>query len=127
VEEIPTRRDLLYGTENIRHFSGVTPWEAYGKAREAAKMFAALSGVTVPFFQAIGPYAGRITGRQSVDGLKGWRIDLDPGTKRLHVNWWDFSGDPSRRNRRKLLFGANYVTGGGEQLFWEIISHFPLT
>ena len=33
---------------------------------------------------------GKITGRQSSDGKKGWRLDYDP-EKGTHINIWDFS------------------------------------
>jgi hypothetical protein len=41
----------------------------------------------VDFVQEVGPLKGRVTGRMSPDGLRGWRLDWDKN-KGFHVNWW---------------------------------------
>jgi hypothetical protein len=46
----------------------------------------------------------------------------------MHGNWWDRRLDASpqgNKDKSRHLFGANYVTGGTQDLFWEIESHFP--
>ena len=68
--------------------------------------------------------AGRITGTQSADKLRGWRIDFDPNNsdKGFHVNWWVHEG-PKRRDG--WTGGANVIFGSGEQEYLSILSHFP--
>jgi hypothetical protein len=52
---------------------------------------------------------------QNADGSSGWRIDFDTrGDKGFHVNWWN--GDAR---------GANVVSGGSIDAYWEAWSHFP--
>ena len=119
------REGLVYGEENVRWFTGVNSWEAFGKAREAARIFAGMTGPTILFVQELGPWAGHITGSQSVDHLHGWRLDLSRDARQLHLNWWDNSLSPDRSDKGKCLFGANYVTGGGADLYWQIIAHYP--
>lgn len=121
------RAHLIYGQENVQHFTAASAWEAYREAREAAKVYAGVTGRTVPYLQELGPFRNRITGSQTPDGQRGWRIDLSQPAGALHVNWWDHTKDPDRRNKALLLYGANYVSGAGEQMFWEILSHFPPT
>ena len=89
---------------------------SFGEARaDAIEKAAVTPGEGKPFVQELGPFKGRVTGRQSAYGDRGWRIDFDPrGDKGFHVNWWN--GDAR---------GANIVTGGTEADFWEILSHFP--
>jgi hypothetical protein len=55
------------------------------------------------------------------DGVSGgWRLDFDPAdaTKGLHINWWRMEGGVYHR-------GANIIEGGTQDLYWEILSHFP--
>jgi hypothetical protein len=120
-------KQLLVGVENVEFFSGSSAYEAFGKAREAAKAYAGIGNTqTVLFIQKIGPYKGRILASQNKEGTRGWRIDFDPhGSKGLHINWWDYSADPKRQDKSKWKYGANCVQGGTQDLFWEIVSHFP--
>jgi hypothetical protein len=72
-------------------------------------------GTGRPFVQELGPHKGRVTGMQNADGSSGWRIDFDTrGNKGFHVNWWN--GDAR---------GANVVSGGSIDAYWEAWSHFP--
>jgi hypothetical protein len=55
-------------------------------------------------------------------------LDRNPRTGEMHGNWWDRRLDASpqgNKDKSRHLFGANYVTGGTQDLFWEIESHFP--
>jgi hypothetical protein len=84
------------------------------------------NAATVPFVQTLGPWKGWVTGSQTPDGLRGWRLDFDTrGDKGFHVNWWDRSRDSAGRNRSRRLFGANVIVGQGLDMFWEVLSHFP--
>ena len=33
--------------------------------------------------------------------------------------------DPRRRDKSLLWYGANHVSGGNQDLYWQIIEHFP--
>ncbi|MEV6738706.1 hypothetical protein AB0N14_17930 [Streptomyces sp. NPDC051104] len=74
--------------------------------------------------QKLGPFKGRITGSQSPDGLRGWRIDFDPANpdKGFHVNWWVKNG-PKRSDG--WSYGVNVIDGGSYDQYLEILSHFP--
>jgi len=100
-------------------------------ARRAAMVYAGIllpSGKidTFPRVSEIGPYQGRVVGSQSADTRQGWRIDLNPRTGEFHINWWDRRLDAhGDRDKSKHFYGANYVTGGTQDLFWQVESHFP--
>lgn len=119
------------GEEVVITFTGRTPLEGYGMARRAAMVYAGILSTngrmgTVPCVSELGPYRGRVVGSQSADERQGWRIDWNPRTGQFHVNWWDRRLDPrGDRDRALHVFGGNYVTGGSQQLFWEVESHFP--
>jgi hypothetical protein len=89
---------------------------SFNEARADAKLRSGLGpGEGKPFVQEIGPQKGRITGMQSADGARGWRIDFDTrGDKGFHVNWWNGSER-----------GANVVQGADIDQYWETLSHFP--
>ena len=70
--------------------------------------------------QEIGPFKGRVTGRMSPDGLRGWRIDFDK--KGFHVNWWDRTGGAKRAD---WTYGANIIEGGTWDDFTSLLQHFP--
>jgi hypothetical protein len=119
------------GAEVEMTFTGRHPLEGYAMARRAAMVY---SGIllpngkmdTFPFVSEIGPYRGRVLGSRSADGRQGWRIDCDRDTKQFHINWWDRRLDPhGDKDRSKHVYGANYVTDGAQDLFWEIEAHFP--
>ena len=57
---------------------------------------AGLTDDAVDFIQQRGPLKGRVTGRMSSDGRRGWRLDWDD-KKGFHVNWWDQTGGTSER------------------------------
>ncbi len=84
-------------------------------ARTDARKSAGLGDDSVDFVQQIGPFKGRVTGRQSQDGLRGWRIDWDE-KKGFHVNWWDRTGG---RKRDSWKYGANIVEGGTRDDFYS--------
>jgi hypothetical protein len=120
------RQVLVRGRENRVRFTNPNRWHAYGEARESAKFFAGLAWAasTIPFVSDRGPMIGRIVGTQTPDGTQGWRIDWSPD-KDLHVNWWDYSEDPRRRDKSLLWYGANDVAAGDRDFYWQIIEHFP--
>lgn len=62
--------------------------------------------------QEISPFKGRVTGMQSSDGMRGWRVDFDPKDpdKGFHFNWWVRDG--AKRSSGGWQSGANVVTGG---------------
>lgn len=130
---IAERGGFPFGIENEMEFCGRDPFEGFGMARTAAKVYAGLlwlggSQDTIPFVAEIGPYAGHVVGRQSRDTKQGWRIDVSRVAGEFHINWWDRRQDTSPKgdyDRSKHLYGANFVTGGTQQLFWELESHFP--
>jgi hypothetical protein len=89
---------------------------SFGDARaDAITKSGVHPGTGRPFVQELGPHKGRVTGMQNADGSSGWRIDFDTrGNKGFHVNWWN--GD---------VRGANVVSGGAIDAYWEALSHFP--
>jgi hypothetical protein len=104
----------------------VSHFDSYNAARSAARESAGLGEDAVPFVQEIGPWKGRVTGMQSPDGMRGWRVDLDPKNpdKGFHVNWWVKNG-PKRSDGWQS--GANVIRGGTDQDYWEIMQHLPRT
>jgi hypothetical protein len=119
------------GEEVDVYFTGRQPLEGFGMARRAAMVYAGLldrggKKHTVPCVSELGPYQGRVVGSQSPDGRQGWRIDWNPRTGQFHVNWWDRRLDAhGKRDRSVHYYGANNVTGGTQDLFWQIEQHFP--
>ncbi|WP_329622425.1 DUF6531 domain-containing protein [Streptomyces sp. NBC_01255] len=101
-------------------------FDSYTEARQHAKERASLGDDQVPFVQEIGPHAGRITGMQSPDGMRGWRIDFDPDNpnKGFHINWWSRVG---RKRSDQWQYGADTVRGGTEDDFLAILEHYPHT
>lgn len=132
VLRIAERGSFAYGIENEMEFCGRDHFEGFGMARTAAKIYAGLlwlggSRTTIPFVAELGPYAGHVVGRQSRDTKQGWRIDVSRRGE-FHINWWDRRLDTSPQgdhDRSKHLYGANFIAGGTQQLFWELESHFP--
>ncbi len=113
-----------FGREIVKTFTGANVFEAFGKARADAQAEARLGSDVVDFVSEIGPMKGKVVGRQSADGLRGWRLDWDPTNpaKGLHVNWWDKTGGAKRANWR---FGANIVAGGTEHDYLYLLNRFP--
>jgi hypothetical protein len=110
--------------EKTTTFKGGSPSENFGKARADAIAQAKLKPDKIPFKADAGPprEIGRIKGTMNPDGVSGgWRLDFDPGdpTKGLHINWW-------RMENGTYIEGANIIEGGTQDLYWEILSHFPL-
>jgi len=66
-----------------------------------------------------------VTGMQSPDGLRGWRVDFDPNNpdKGFHFNWWVRTA--GKRSAGGWQTGANVVTGGTYQQYLDLICHFP--
>src|SRR5262245_50072488 len=94
------RRTFPLGVENEIEFTGRDKYESFGMARQAARIYAGLvtlttEATTVPFVSDLGPYQGRVMGRQTADTKQGWRIDWNPRTGEMHVNWWDRRLDTS--------------------------------
>jgi hypothetical protein len=102
----------------------VKGFDGFNAARANAIERAGLGADRVPFVQELGPQKGRVTGMQSPDGMRGWRIDFDPKdpSKGFHVNWWVKNG-PKRSDG--WTSGANVVRGGSQQQYWEVLFHFP--
>ncbi|NLU72178.1 type IV secretion protein Rhs [Streptomyces sp. HNM0575] len=105
--------------EKISHFDDLNG------ARAAARDMAGLGDDAQPFVQEIGPHKGRVTGMQSPDGMRGWRIDLDPHNpeKGFHVNWWVRHG-PKRSDGWE--YGANVIRSTdpvGD--YYSVLEHFP--
>jgi hypothetical protein len=96
-------------------------FNSFNEAREAARQGSGLGDDAVDFVQKLGPYKGRITGRESPDGLRGWRIDYDK-EKGFHVNWWDKTAGAKRASWR---YGANRIVNGTENDYWKLLQHFP--
>jgi len=81
----------------------------------------------VPFVQEIGPHKRRVTGMQSPDGMRGWRIDYDPKDpeKAFYINWWVRGS--GKRSAGGWRAGASVITGGTEDDYLALLSHFPHT
>lgn len=95
---------------------------SFNEARDAARQSANLGDAeTVDFVQKLGPYKGRVTGRQTSDGRRGWRIDYDE-RKGFHINWWDRAAGTKRAEWR---YGANRIVNGTEDDYWKLLQHFP--
>ncbi|MEV5348130.1 putative T7SS-secreted protein [Streptomyces achromogenes] len=105
-------------------------FDTYNDARNHARQRARLGDDAVPFVQEIGPHAGRVTGMQSPDGMRGWRVDFDPKNpeKGFHVNWWVRNG-PKRSDGWD--YGASIVRHDdpkvAEQAYYEVLAHLPHT
>ncbi|MFJ7148708.1 putative T7SS-secreted protein [Streptomyces sp. NPDC100445] len=105
-------------------------FESYNDARDHARHRAGLGQDAVPFVQEIGPHAGRVTGMQSPDGMRGWRVDFDPRDpeKGFHVNWWVRNG-PKRSDGWE--YGASMVgkddPEAAQQAYYEALAHLPHT
>jgi hypothetical protein len=109
--------------EQARRFGGGSARENFNKARADAIAQAKLKPNKIPFRSETGPAheIGRIKGSMNKDGVSGgWRLDFDPGdpSKGLHINWWRMEGGT-------YIEGANIVEGGTQDLYWDILSHFP--
>ena len=96
-------------------------YDSFNEAREAARRLSELGEDFVPFVQEIGPFAGEITGSMSPDGQRGWRIDYDERSG-FHVNWWNYNNS---NRRRDWNYGANTITNGTLEDFYELLQHFP--
>ncbi|MET7796109.1 putative T7SS-secreted protein [Streptomyces decoyicus] len=105
--------------EEFNHF------DSFHDARAHARERAGLGDDSIPFVQEIGPERGNVTGMQSPDGSRGWRIDYDSQDpkKAFHVNWWVKEG--LKRND-SWSYGANVIRGGDLQAYRDILRHFPL-
>ena len=93
---------------------------SYGEAVEAAIRLSGLDARTsIEYRATIGPFEGYVLGRQSPDGLVGWRIDFD-GEKGYHINWWDRTGGS---NRSDHFYGAITLDGLDEADFLDALAH----
>ncbi|MEU1405023.1 putative T7SS-secreted protein [Streptomyces sp. NPDC005728] len=104
--------------------------DTYNEARDYARSQAGLGDDAIPFVQEIGPHAGRVTGMQSPDGMRGWRVDLDVENKEkaFHVNWWERNG-PKRSDGWR--YGASIIRFGdheaAKRAYYEVLAHLPHT
>ncbi len=110
--------------EKTTTFKGGSPYDNFNKARADAIAQAKLKPDKIDFRAEAGPAReiGRVKGGMNKDGVSGgWRLDFDPKdpTKGLHINWW-------RMERGTYIEGANIIEGGTQDLYWEILSHFPM-
>jgi len=88
-------------------------------ARSKVRKLAGLGGDAVPYV-ATRPSrtAGRVvSGMQSPDGKKGWRLDFDD-EKGLHLNWWKIEDGVSWK-------GYVTIPGKNQNDYWELLDHFP--
>ncbi|MFI7318504.1 DUF6531 domain-containing protein [Streptomyces venezuelae] len=101
-------------------------FDSFSEARANAKERAQLGDDQIPFVQELGPHKGRVTGMQSPDGNRGWRIDFDDQdpNKGFHVNWWNREG---RKRSDDWKLGANTIRGAEEVDYLAILEHFPHT
>jgi RHS repeat-associated protein len=119
-----TRRPgLQRGVENLETAHGSNAYEGFSIARKRATELSGLGDDATDFIQEVGPMRGRITGRQSPNGERGWRIDWDGKGKDVHVNWWDRSAGKARSD---WLYGSIHVEGASWDTYQDILSHFPL-
>ncbi|MFN7771066.1 MAG: polymorphic toxin-type HINT domain-containing protein, partial [Planctomycetaceae bacterium] len=88
-------------------------------ARRRASELSGLGDDSVPFISDVGPQTGWNVGRQSKDGLRGWRMDWDPN-KGYHINWWDKTGGAKRKD---WLNGAIKIDGGAWHDYIELLKH----
>ncbi len=88
-------------------------------ARRRAAELAGLADETIPFISEVGPQKGWIVGKQSRDGLRGWRMDWD-SQKGYHVNWWDRTGGAKRKD---WLYGAIKINGGTWDDYIGLLQH----
>jgi hypothetical protein len=110
-----TTRTVARGKENVESF------ESLNEARADAQRFANLGEDAVPFVQEIGPQKGRVTGMQSRDGLRGWRLDFKRG-EGVHVNWWDKTQGTTRA---EWVYGMNKVPAMTYDAYLALLQHFP--
>lgn len=94
----------------------------FNEARQVARALSGVGDDSVPFVAELGPHKGKVIGRVSPDGTRGWRIDFDPDdpAKGFHVNWWDRSGG---RKRADWRYGYAHVEGGTEAQFLDLLQH----
>ncbi len=103
---------------------GSNVWEQFGNARGRGRELANLGDDAIPFVQEIGPNRGRVTGMQSPDGMRGWRLDYDPRSQQTHVNWWDWSDTP--QDRRGGFYGRIDIgSAADEAAYRELLRRFP--
>lgn len=102
---------------------GSNVFHAFGKARNLARTKSGIGDDAIPFVQKIGPKKGNVSGMQSPDGSKGWRIDFDPDNpdKGFHINWWNKKG----KKRKDWVLGTIVIDKGSYKDYLEIIDHFP--
>lgn len=103
---------------------GLHGYENFAKAREVAKIYANLGNETYPYLQKIGPYRNMVyTGMKNKDGSRGWRLDFDPNDidKGVHVNWW-YKPDI---NSKSIFKGTIKIENANQDIFQDILSHFP--
>ena len=94
---------------------------SFGAALDAALAASGLGSDPVDHVQKLGPAKGRIVGRESADGRRGWRADYDK-EKGFHVDWWDRTAGPKRSDWR---FGVRRITNGTEADYLRLLQHFP--
>ncbi|MFH7338156.1 putative T7SS-secreted protein [Streptomyces sp. KHY 26] len=106
-------------------------FSTYTEARSYSRMKAGLGDDAKPFVQEIGPQRGRVTGMQSPDGTRGWRVDFDDKNpeKGFHVNWWVRQG--LKRSSGGWDYGAAIVKfdtpEAAERAYYEVLAHLPHT
>ena len=59
-----------------------------------------------------------------LNGKNGWRLDFDPNNvdKAMHINWWN---TPNPLNPNFLYRGSIKIEQATQDLYHELISHFP--
>ncbi|MEW1826506.1 putative T7SS-secreted protein [Streptomyces sp. NPDC088196] len=121
---------LAPGCEEVKSKEKKEDFTNYNDARSSARIKSGLGDDAIPFVQEIGPQKGRVTGMQSPDGLRGWRVDFDPkdAEKGFHVNYWVRNG-PKRSDGWD--YGANVVKFDTPEearlAYYEVLAHLPYT
>ncbi len=116
------------GVENNETVNEGDPYKGYAKARDLAIQYSGLGDDAIDYVSELGPNKGvKVVGRQSPDGLRGWRIDYDPDTNDFHVNWWDRTGGTSRSQWLYGRISIEGVTSDVGDAYDAIIKHFPNT
>ncbi|MCB9235039.1 MAG: hypothetical protein H6581_25520 [Bacteroidia bacterium] len=84
------KKTVKESTQNSREIITLTK---SGKRTDALKiareMVGDLGEGVKPHLGKFGTQKGKVTGFESADGGKGFRLDFDPQTKGAHINWWN--------------------------------------
>lgn len=126
-ELTPTQRHFRETLEDAKKKSDSAIGEIFRKhnsieaARNAALQEVGDLGIDKrKYVGKFGPAKDKVTGFESADGKRGFRIDFDPDDpeKGLHYNWWDWTMGKRESGGRS---GAEVIEGGTEKQFMQIL------